>query len=583
MHLFTQSALLRALGWSLFNSIWQMGFLWLFYRTFVAAFGRSSARIRHNLALGLVSIGTIATAAECLTGYRFASTGAENAAWVGGWLFEGQQHGHLWHTARLYIDVALPWCSTLYLLVLGVLLARYCRHYFYSKKLTHAGLSKMAPALRVFIQSTSRRMGIRQPLRVWLSSLVDVPLTLGFFRPVILLPVAMVNNLTVQQTEAILLHELAHIRCNDYLINLGVAVLELAFFFNPFSRLLIREVKREREHRCDDWVMQFRYDPHSYVSALLSLACGSARLPLLTMAATGNGTDRLLLERARRILQQKNRHSRKISHAILLPLAVLLLALGLGLLQKPISTTDDAGSVAAGSHLYAFVPGLIKITAIPIRFTPLPAAMSTELTGIAIPANQKRAPVAQDPARKPRPAITPNGAENDLTVAGLTDEADGDNALVLAAGGSNTDAGASSFAPENYAVTTIPQGDNREYSITSSPSITFVPAPETQKKMKTTGNQPFVPHSSFSFRYMEDSIRPEEQLAYLQLYNQQEITTAIEKLQNDLKASGASSPGPGQRDIRRRQEQIQQQFRLKFDALEKKLEKANRRLRIVYI
>ena len=88
-------------------------------------------------------------------------------------------------------------------------------------------------------------MGIRPAVSAWLSSKVDVPLTLGHLKPVILLPVAMINHLTPQQVEAILVHELAHIRRHDYLLHLAVTALEGFFFFNPFARLLIRQVKKK--------------------------------------------------------------------------------------------------------------------------------------------------------------------------------------------------------------------------------------------------------------------------------------------------------------------------------------------------
>src|SRR6201999_2972837 len=138
-----------------------------------------------------------------------------------------------------FIGEALPYGSSLYLLVLVYLLISYSNHYRRSVKLTRQGLSKLPPAFRVFVSATSRSMGITVPIRTWVSSLVAAPLTLGFLKPVILLPVAMISQLTPQQIEAILVHELAHIRRKDYLLHLVITLLEGLFFFNPFSRLLI--------------------------------------------------------------------------------------------------------------------------------------------------------------------------------------------------------------------------------------------------------------------------------------------------------------------------------------------------------
>jgi beta-lactamase regulating signal transducer with metallopeptidase domain len=592
MPLLTHSALLKALGWSLFNSLWQMGLLWLFYRLFIVVFKSSSSNSRHNLAVILLGTGAIVSGAEWVAGYNFAVNDASAGLtpWPGGWLLAQGDPVSLWQTARHFINEALPWCSSLYLLVLGILLARYSNHYFHSRRLTHTGLSKLQPELRVFAEATSRRMGIRQPVHAWLSSLVDTPLTLGFFKPVILLPVAMANSLTLQQTEAILLHELAHIRCNDYLLNLGVTALELLFFFNPFARLLINEVKREREHRCDDWVMQFRYDPHTYVSALLSLATHFPQRPRLTLAATGEGDNRLLLQRARRILQQKNSCDRKTARPALFLLFALLLMLGAERLQKPMlqkplsPVRTTAGTTAIPDH-----NNRLPVTATRLGEMATIQFININPTAInpATPAPGSRPAVVHVFVHKAPGTVPANGNDNDHNpdTDPFSEEGD-DNTTVLAAGGDGT------VPPVQTYATTAIQMDKREYSFGNNSAATLVPAPEA-RKIKNKGNLPFVPHSSFSFQYMEDSVRPAEQLAYLQLFNRLEIATAIKKLEQDLalqlwlleqkQAATTPSSRSTPHQLIRQQLILQQQFKEKLDVLQKKLERADSRLKIVYI
>jgi len=126
MSLLTQSALLQALGWSLFNSLWQMGLLWLFYWIVVAIFRNISAHSRHNLATALVGIGAIGAAVEFMVAYWFAGPSGVSMGWPGGGLLAGP--GFFWQAARVAIREILPYCSSLYLLVLGVLLVRYSNH-----------------------------------------------------------------------------------------------------------------------------------------------------------------------------------------------------------------------------------------------------------------------------------------------------------------------------------------------------------------------------------------------------------------------------------------------------------------------
>ena len=327
MYGLTQSALLKALGWSLFNSLWQMSLLWAIYHLFILIFREAPARTRHGLAVFLLTAGAGWSALTFITAYWFSPA-------TGAYLLTApfQIDGHrLLSVCRWFVDEGLSWCSFLYLLVLAGLVLHYADQYLCTRRITRIGISKIGPEFRVFVAATARNMGIAPAVKVYLSSLVDVPVTLGFLKPVILVPLSLITHLTTQQIEAILVHELGHIRRKDYLINLGVTVMELLYFFNPFVRMLISQLKKEREHCCDDLVLQFRYEPHAYVSALLSLA-RQHRQGRLAMAATGAGCNQLLLQRARKILQQKRTDERPGARTLLLlflTTAIPVLILGL--------------------------------------------------------------------------------------------------------------------------------------------------------------------------------------------------------------------------------------------------------------
>jgi hypothetical protein len=110
---------------------------------------------------------------------------------------------------------------------------------------------------------------------------------------VILLPIAAVNHLSTQQIEAILLHELAHIRRFDYLLNLLLRFIQAILYFNPFVKAMVKIVEREREKSCDEIVLQFQYDPYGYASALLTLEKANHQPTPLTVAASGKRNDLL--------------------------------------------------------------------------------------------------------------------------------------------------------------------------------------------------------------------------------------------------------------------------------------------------
>ena len=125
---------------------------------------------------------------------------------------------------------------------------------------------------KIFVKQVSYQLGIKKNVTIYLSELVTTPMTIGFLKPIILVPLASINHLSAEQIEAVLLHELAHIKRLDYLFNLFLSVAETILFFNPFSQLISKTIKKERENSCDDWVLQFKYNPSMYAEALLRIA-----------------------------------------------------------------------------------------------------------------------------------------------------------------------------------------------------------------------------------------------------------------------------------------------------------------------
>jgi bla regulator protein blaR1 len=166
---------------------------------------------------------------------------------------------------------------------------------------------------------------LRIPRRVKLliSQYIQVPVMIGFLRPVILMPVAMFNNLTAEQLEAILLHELAHIKRNDYLLNIFQSIVETILFFNPFIRWISKNIRLEREHCCDDIVLKHQVQPLHYAKALVALEEYRLTVNALAMAAADNKQH--LFHRIKRIMEMKTKN---INYTQKL-LAVMIIAVGL--------------------------------------------------------------------------------------------------------------------------------------------------------------------------------------------------------------------------------------------------------------
>ncbi|HEY4107838.1 M56 family metallopeptidase [Puia sp.] len=593
MHLLTQSALLQALGWTLVNSLWQMGLLWLAYLLVVNIFHQSPSRFRHGLALSLLAFGALGSVLTFTGAYFFDDAGwgfGRSAGW------EVLNTG-AWGTGNRLITLILPWCSSLYLLVLGVLLLRYSHQYLYTRRLARKGLSKIPAELRIFVESTSRRMGIRPMVSAWRSTLVDVPLTLGSLKPVILLPAAMLTNLSPEQVEAIVIHELAHIRRKDYLLNLGVTVIGLLFFFNPFCRMLIRQLQREREHCCDDEVLQFRYDPHAYVSALLSLA-RQHRQSRLALAATGEGDDQLLLHRARKILQQKRTDHRPGVR----PFIFLFLTAAIAILSLSSPPAGKHPKPTAARTPQAAAPLIGEMVFIPIINTGAPEhtrpartepASQKEIAGALYRSHRKTPATGTD---GPPPADNPALTEVRMlgSVAGINTRSGPD------AGSGDRSAGiedrplVTDLLTQPAALTvTIKPAPPRDNSLGTADDDDD--APEQAPDIPPMENLVFVPNSSFSFQNI-DTLRPEDKLAWVEEATEREIRTQVVRLQKELavqlellrrqEARTRVQANTTQVELKKLLNQqiiIQRDYLHKMDQLHLRLKKATRRLTTVYI
>lgn len=304
------SSFLQALGWAIANSLWQMALLWVFYQCGFLLFRKAKASVKTTTATLFLFGGFLWFVVSLVRHYweldLHPSVSEVATPLFSSFVSTPESHPTLLAYANRFLGFGehyLPYLSFAYLLVLTFLLVRIFKSYQHVREVRTEGLTKIDPQWRIYIQELAYRIGIRKEVRLWLSEKIDVPATIGYLKPLILIPIASFNQLTTEQVEAILLHELAHIRRHDYLLNLVITVIETILFFNPFAQLITRHIKTERENSCDDFVLQFRYNPHAYASALLSLE-KQRMAPELAMAASGKTE---LLNRIRRILNVPGR------------------------------------------------------------------------------------------------------------------------------------------------------------------------------------------------------------------------------------------------------------------------------------
>jgi TonB family protein len=167
------------------------------------------------------------------------------------------------------------------------------------------------------------RMGVRRPVAVWISALADGPSVVGWIRPLILLPSATLLGLTPEQLEAVLAHEMAHIRRFDYAVNLLQMLIETLLFYHPAVWWVSARMRHERELCCDDLAVESCDNALCYARALTRLERLRLVAPGMAMASTGGP----LLYRIQRLMGAAGPEYRPSR----LP-AILAVCLGLGCL-----------------------------------------------------------------------------------------------------------------------------------------------------------------------------------------------------------------------------------------------------------
>ena len=154
------------------------------------------------------------------------------------------------------------------------------------------------------LQELAAKLGIKKPVLFLQSSLAKVPMVIGHLKPVLLFPIGLLNKLPADEVEAILLHELAHIKRNDFLVNLLQHFAEIFFFFNPAVLWISSLIKNERESCCDDMALSITRDKKIFIHALVAFQEYNA---VVKYATTFAGSKNHLLNRVKRIITNNNK------------------------------------------------------------------------------------------------------------------------------------------------------------------------------------------------------------------------------------------------------------------------------------
>ncbi|WP_285008818.1 M56 family metallopeptidase [Pedobacter faecalis] len=196
------------------------------------------------------------------------------------------------------------------------------------------------------LEELSVALGIRRKVAILQSGLAKSPMTIGYLKPMILIPIGLLNRLSVAEVEAILLHELSHIHRSDYMVNIFQQVVEIIFFFNPALLWLSALIKAEREHCCDEMAVSKTGDKRTYIQALLSCQQYSDTKHAMAMGLSGRKSG--IVGRVRRIVSNNNQSLNVMEKGVLTLSMVTTVLITLtvsstdaGMVKKAVTTTQS--------------------------------------------------------------------------------------------------------------------------------------------------------------------------------------------------------------------------------------------------
>ena len=279
--------LATAFGLALFHSLWIGGLLYVAVRALLPLLSAPAAR--HHLAYAAL-MALPATFVFSVYYLYDPNPVCENllAAAVPGTLIPPAAANLGWaEWVATYLPAFAPWLSVLYLTGLFPALLFLLRSHGRVQTLRTEGISELPAGWATRIEGELDRHPATRRVRYFLSERAGEVMTLGFWSPVIVFPVALVNELSPEMARTILLHEIAHLRHYDHWLNYPQQFIRTLFFFHPAVHALCRLIDREREHRCDDWVAARCADRRTYATALVTVA-RSSHTPAnqLVMSAT---------------------------------------------------------------------------------------------------------------------------------------------------------------------------------------------------------------------------------------------------------------------------------------------------------
>jgi beta-lactamase regulating signal transducer with metallopeptidase domain len=331
----------QALGWTFLHSLWQSLLIIMVILTCLRVIPSVHARLRY----GITCIGLFVAFVLSLATFTLLYTARSADSSPIGYSNTVQQVSvsagadapvleHTLSAITSFLETNIPFILTTWTIGFMIFGLRFFGGLWYIRKLRQSAIPLQA-RWTSSVERLRSTLGISKAVKLAESVYINTPMVIGYLKPIILIPVGMISGLSTEEVETIFIHELAHIKRHDYLINLFQSFMEMVFFFNPFIWTLSNHLRKEREYCCDDIVISQHGSSLAYAHALARLE--EVRLSNNPFALGLAENKNVLLDRIKRIMEKSAKNysgkDRMIIPAILL-VAGLLCASWLSIHQE---------------------------------------------------------------------------------------------------------------------------------------------------------------------------------------------------------------------------------------------------------
>ncbi len=341
--------LISAFGWMILHSIWQGALVAVLLSILLLFLNKKSAQLRYLVTVGALLLLTAMTIRTFVDHYNILNNPYSKKTLIQDTINQTQNNpitnniitnnvltnntitndnfiAQITQGFTLYFNQHIPVIVTFYLLGILFFALKLMGGFLYSQRLKHYRTNHADEVYSNIVTRFIEQLNIKQKVKLLESALVKVPVTIGYLKPVILFPIGLLSGMSYTQVEAVIVHELAHIKRADYLINFFQSIIEVIFFYHPAVWWISSRIRDERENICDDISLQAIKHPAELAKALLCLNQYQSDRYSLAMSALGNNNH--LIRRIKRMTGE-NKHTNlrsKVYAASLLTLIMISLS-----------------------------------------------------------------------------------------------------------------------------------------------------------------------------------------------------------------------------------------------------------------